>query len=72
MTQIKDELKNILGEDAFSLGNMQVSDRVRKLVRAVSYLDAQIAMLKKWIEDDAGHDHIDQIQQNLKKILNEK
>jgi hypothetical protein len=41
---IKEELKSILGSDAFSLGNMQVSERVTKLVKAVKYMYVLLAV----------------------------
>jgi hypothetical protein len=68
---IKEELKSILGSDAFSLGNMQVSERVTKLVKAVKYMDAQLQMLDRWIEDEQGKEHIIQARQTVKNILNE-
>ncbi len=68
---IKEELKSILGADAFSLGNMQVSERVTKLVKAVKYMDTQLQMLDRWIEDEQGKEHIIQVRQTVKNILNE-
>ena len=68
---IKEELKSILGADAFSLGNMQVSERVTKLVKAVKYMDTQLQMLDRWIEDEQGKEHIIQARQTVKNILNE-
>jgi hypothetical protein len=66
---IKQELKNILGDDAFSIGNMQVSERVSQLVKAVYYMDIQIKMLDRWIEDEQGKNHIEQVRQSVKNIL---
>ena len=56
---VKDELKKILGDDAFSLGNMQVSERVQKLVKSVNYLVAQIEMTSNMIEDDENRKQVE-------------
>jgi hypothetical protein len=67
--EIKQELKTILGDDAFSLGDMQVSKRVTTLVKAVYYMDAQLKILERWIEDEQGIKHIEEVRQSVKNIL---
>jgi hypothetical protein len=69
--EIKQELKTILGDDAFSIGNMQVSKRVTTLVKAVYYMDAQLKILERWIEDEQGIKHIEAVRQSVKNILSE-
>ena len=70
---VKDELKKILGDDAFSLGNMQVSERVQKLVKSVNYLVAQIEMTSNMIEDDENRKqvevHVNDVITKTKNIL---
>ncbi len=56
--EIKEELKRILGEDAFDMGNMQVSDRVSKLVKSVSYLVTQLNITANMVEDETNREHI--------------
>jgi GH24 family phage-related lysozyme (muramidase) len=68
---IKQELKTILGDNAFSCGTMKVSSTVSRLVKAVYYMDTQIKMLDRWIEDEQGKRHIEQVRQSVKNILNE-
>lgn len=67
--EIKDELKRILGDDAFSMGNMQVSERVQKLVKAVNYLVTQLKITGKWSDDDECKDYIKQVIANVKEML---
>lgn len=67
--EIKDELKKILGDDAFSMGDMQVSERVQKLVKTVNYLVTQLKITGKWSDDDECKDHIKQVITNVKEML---
>jgi len=67
--EIKDELKKILGDDAFGMGNMQVSERVQKLVKTVNYLVTQLKITGKWSEDEECKNHIKKVIANVKKML---
>lgn len=67
--EIKEELKKILGDDAYSIGDMQVSERVKKLVKAVNYLVVQIKITGQWSEDEEYKDHVKQVITNAKKML---
>lgn len=67
--EIKEELKKILGDDAYSIGYMQVSARVQKLVKAVNYLVTQLKITGKWSEDEECKDHIKQVIANVKEML---
>ena len=77
-SQIREELLKILGEDAFSIGSMQVSERVQKLVKSVNYLVTQLyvinGLLKDVVEDDSDtmelREHIDMVVANVKAMLN--
>jgi hypothetical protein len=70
---IKEELKKILGDDAISLGNMQVSDRVQKLVKSVNYLVGQLHITGDMVEDDGNRkevkSHINEVICNTKNML---
>lgn len=67
--EIKEELKKILSDDAFSLGNMQVSERVQKLVKSVYYLTTQIKIIEQYSDDKKYKDHIKLVIANVKKML---
>lgn len=67
--EIKEELKKILGDDAYSVGDMQVSERVKKLVKAVNYLVTQIKITGQWSENEECKDHINQVIANVKEML---
>jgi len=68
--EIKEELKKILGDDAFSMGEMQVSERVKKLVKSVNYLVTQLKITGQWSDDDDEcKEHIKQVIANVKEML---
>jgi hypothetical protein len=67
--EINEELKKILGEDAFSMGEMQVSETVKKLVKSVNYLVTQLKITGQWSDDDGCKEHIKQVIGNVKKML---
>lgn len=67
--EIKEELKKILADDAYSIGDMQVSARVQKLVKAVNYLVTQIKITGQWSDDEECKDHISQVIANVKEML---
>lgn len=70
--KIKEELKKILGEDAFSMGNMQVSERVQKLVWAVNYLVIQLNMVTNLVEEKDNlivKSHIEDVIDSVGGIL---
>lgn len=67
--EIIEELKTILAEDAISMGEMQVSKRVQKLVKTVNYLVTQIKITGRWVEDEDGKDHIKKVIINAKEML---
>lgn len=68
--EIKEELKKILGEDAFSNGNMQVSERVQKLTKSVNYLVTQLKITSNLNDDIERKNHVTDVINNLKNILN--
>jgi hypothetical protein len=67
--EIKEELKKILGDDAFSIGEMQVSERVKKLVKSVNYLVTQLKITGQWSDDEECKEHIKQVIVNVKEML---
>ena len=67
--EIEDELKKILGDDAYSIGDMQVSENVQKLVKSVNYLVTQLKITGRWIENEDGKEYIKKIISNVKEIL---
>lgn len=67
--EIKEELKKILGDDAYSIGDMQVSTRVQKLVKTVNYLVTQLKITGKWSEDEECKEHIKEVIANVKEML---
>lgn len=67
--KIKDELKKILGDDAYNDGSMQVSDRVQKLAKAVNYLVIQLKFTARLQEDFEREAHIEQVINNVKEII---
>ena len=67
--EIEDELKKILGDDAYSIGDMQVSENVQKLVKSVNYIVTQLKITGKWIEDEDGKEYIKKIISNVKEFL---
>ena len=67
--EIKEELKKILADDAYSMGNMQVSLRVQKLSKCVNYLVTQIKSVGQWSDEPECKDHINQVIANVKDML---
>lgn len=67
--EIKNELKKILGDDAFSTGKMQVSERVQKLVKTVNYLVTQLKITGQWSDDEECKEHIKEVIENVKKMI---
>lgn len=67
--EIKEELKKILGD--VSIGEMQVSTMVQKLVKTVNYLVTQLKISGQWIDDTDGKEHINSVLANVKEILSE-
>lgn len=67
--EIENELKKILGDDAFSIGNMQVSDRVQKLVKTVNYLVTQLKISGDLSDGEDCKRHIDKVIFNAKEML---
>lgn len=65
---MKEELIKILGEDAYSIGCMQVSENVKKLVKALYYLDGQLAVMGRDL-DKEGKDYIQEVLKTTKKML---
>lgn len=73
MEKIKDELKKILADDAYNSGDMQVSNRVSKLVKSVNYLVTQLNFTKDFVEPERKSEifeHIDKVISNVKQMLN--
>jgi hypothetical protein len=66
--ELKQILKNILGDDAFNDGSMKVSDRVSKLVKSVNYLSTQLKIVKN-DADQETKEYIDGIIDSVKNIL---
>lgn len=70
---IKEQLKLILGNDAYSNGlDMQVSNRVSKLVKALNYLVCQVEMIKKDLDERDSADereYIDKVLLSVSEIL---
>jgi glucuronate isomerase len=65
---MKEQLIKILGEDAYSIGNMQVSENVKKLVKALYYLDGQLPMIGRDL-DKEGKEYIQDVLTTTKEIL---
>ena len=66
MSEIKEELKRMLGEDAFNTGTMQVSDRVAKLVKSVNYLVGQLNITANMVEDESNRDYV---KEHVEKVI---
>jgi hypothetical protein len=70
---IDEALKKILGEDAFSIGNMQVSQRVQKLAKSVNYLVTQLYIASNLVENEDNRkevkSHIELVISATKEIL---
>ena len=71
MKDIIEKLKNILGEDAFNTGDMQVSDTTQKLVKSVNYLITQLKIISE-LEDNVRKEYVDNVLENVKEILNDE
>ena len=72
-TAIKDELQRILGEEAAN-NNGQVPENIRRMYRALNYIEAQLPMLKRLVDDPLGKTDIDQVYNSLSELIlsNEK
>jgi hypothetical protein len=69
MSELKEELIRILGENALSIGEMQVSKNVQKLAKAVNYLVLQLKMTANMSENEDIKDYAELIIKNTKDIL---
>jgi hypothetical protein len=65
---MKEELTKILGQDAYNMGNMQVSENVKKLVKALYYLDGQLPIIGRDL-DKEGKEYIQEVLKTTKKML---
>lgn len=70
--QIKDQLKNILGEACLSTGAFKPNSREMALAKAVNYLALQMRMLSKMDEADMRQSHLEGVLGNTAKILSQK
>ena len=69
MSELKEELIRILGENALSIGALQVSKNVQKLAKAVNYLVLQLKMTANMSENEDIKDYAELIIKNTKDIL---
>lgn len=67
--KIDENLKIILGEDAFESMDMQVSNSVQKLSKAVNYLVVQLGVLEECITDEELKEHINIILYHVDDII---
>jgi len=67
--KIEENLKLILGEDAFDSMDMQVSKSVQKLSKAVNYLVVQLGVLDEGITDEESKEHINIILYHVNDII---
>jgi len=67
--KIDENLKLILGEDAFDSIDMQVSESVKKLTKAVNYLVVQLCFLNDDITDQELKEYINNLLYQVNDII---
>lgn len=71
---IKHSLMRILAKNAYKNGNMQVDDDVSKLCKTIYYLEGQMGMISRFVDDQYKQEEKESIRKVIKqanKILNE-